>query len=107
MFVKNQTFRDEDTLLEMLFDFGLGESSDFIKKMVAGIDQELEKNDAYIKYRDSLQDEDDRVELYTEERDLRLAEQLMKLFDRFVVDKYKLYGASGEERTLLFEIDLH
>lgn len=107
MFIKNQTFKDEDTLLEMLFDFGLGESSDFIKNLVAGIDKDLEENIAYTEYRNSLQDEDDRVELYTEERDLRLAEVLMQQFDRFIVDKYKLYGAAGEERTLLYSIDLH
>lgn len=107
MFIKNQTFKDEDTLLEMLFDFGLGTSSDYIKQLVAGIDKDLAENDAYQQYYNSLQDEDDRVELYTEERDLRLAEQLMGVFDRFVVEKYKLYGATEADRVLLFEIDLH
>jgi len=107
MFIRNQTFKDEDTLLELLFDFSLGESSGFINNLVAGIDKDLEENEAYIQYRNSLQDEDDRVELYTEERDLRLAEILMQQFDQFIVDKYKLYGASGGERTLLFSIDLH
>jgi hypothetical protein len=106
MFIKNQTFTDEETLLELLFDFGLGESSDYIKELVAGIDKDLAANDAYQKYYESLQDEDDRVELYTEERDLRLAEILMQQFEKFVVDKRTLYGVSGEARTLLFSIDL-
>ncbi len=106
MFIKNQTFKDENTLLEMLFDFGIGEPSDLVKQMIAGIDKNLQGNTAYIKYRDSLQDEDDRAELYIEERDLLLSDDLMKKYDSFTVDNKKLYGIKGPSRDLLYYIDL-
>jgi len=107
MYIKDQKFKDEDTLLEMLFDFSLGNSSALIKQMIADIDKDLQDNDAYIKYHDSLQDEDDRTELYTEERDLRLAEKLMQQFEYFAVSNSKLYGVKNGQNELLYEIDLH
>jgi len=106
MFIKNQVFKDEETLLELLFDFGLGDASPLISEMYANIDRALEQNEAYKTYRDSLQDEDDKEELYTEERDLRLAEQLMEMFSSFQVHARKLYGLKNDEKILLFEIDL-
>jgi hypothetical protein len=95
MFIKNQTFNDEDTLLEAMFDFE-----------VAIIDKDLEANTGYQKYKDSLTDEDDKAELYIEERDLRLAEVFMQRFDSFVIHSAKLYGVKNGERELLYEIDL-
>lgn len=106
MYIKNQTFKDEDTLLEMLFDFSLGTPGKHVQQMIATIDKDLAANDAYIQYRDSLQDVDDRTELYEEERDMRLAEKLMKQFESFAVKDAKLYGIAGGERILLYEIDL-
>lgn len=106
MFIKNQVFKDEETLLELLFDFGLGDASPLISEMYANIDRDLEQNEAYKTYRDSLLDEDDREELYTEERDMRLAEQLMEMFSSFQVHARKLYGLKNDEKILLFEIDL-
>lgn len=106
MYIKRQTFKDEDTLLEMLFDFGLGLPSALIQGMIAEIDKGLEMNDAYKKYRDSLQDEDDRSELYIEERDLILADKLMSIYDSFIVDGQKLYGVKGTQRDVLYEIDM-
>jgi len=106
MFIRNQTFKDENTLLEMLFDFSIGEPSALVKKMIAQIDTDLQKNTAFIKYRDSLQDEDDKVELYIEERDMILSENLLKQYDSFSVDNKKLYGVKGPKRDLLYEIDL-
>lgn len=105
MFIKNQTFKDEDTLLEMLFDFSIGDASPLLKKMIADIDVQLQNNEAYIKYRDSLTDEDDKIELYTEERDLILAEELMKQYDSFAVHDKKLYAIKGASKDLLYEVD--
>ena len=110
MYIKNHSFNDEDTLLEMLFDFGLGDASALIQQLVAEIDKELEENEAYVSYRNSLKTEDDKDELYIEERDLRLAEQLMNTFDKFQVEggknTAKLFGINKEERTLLFSMEL-
>ncbi|OJW85209.1 MAG: hypothetical protein BGO69_06210 [Bacteroidetes bacterium 46-16] len=107
MFIKNQTFKDEETLLEMLFDFGLGQASALLQGMIAEIDKELERNTTYIAYYASLQDSDDRAELYTEERDLRLAERLMDMFDSFMVQNASLYGMKMDEQKLLYTMDLH
>ncbi|XZF14992.1 hypothetical protein ACTHGU_02570 [Chitinophagaceae bacterium MMS25-I14] len=107
MFIKNQTFKDEDTLLEVLFDFGLGEATPFIQTLVTGIDADLLQNDAYQQYYNSLTDEEDQMELYAEEKDLRLAELLMEQFESFAVQSSKLYGVKGSERTLLYEVNLH
>ncbi len=106
MFIKNQFFKDEETLLEQLFDFGLGEPADIVQQLIAGIDKELEQNQAFREYKATLTDEEDILELDTEERMIRLAEKLMTQFDSFAVEKCKLYGIKGDERTLLYEIDL-
>jgi hypothetical protein len=106
MFIKNQTFKDEDTLLEAMFDFDIGEKSAYTMALIAEIDKDLAVHEEYIKYRDSLTDEDDKAELYIEERDLRLAEIFMQRFDSFVINRAKLYGAKGDQRELLYEIDM-
>jgi hypothetical protein len=107
MFIKNQTFKDEETLIEVLFDFGLGTSTPLINDIVAGIDQTLEGNDSYIKYRDSIQDIEERLEFVADERAMRLADQLLQQFDSFTVYSAKLYGNKGEDKTLLYEMDLY
>jgi hypothetical protein len=106
MFIKNQTFNDEDTLLEAMFDFDIGDKSAYTLALIAEIDKDLAANEEYIRYRDSLTDEDDRSELYIEERDLRLAELFMQRFDSFVIDRAKLYGVKANKRELLYEIDM-
>jgi hypothetical protein len=107
MFIKNQRFTDEETLMEMLFDFGLGIPSQLTNDLISDINRELEVNEAYNKYRDSLQDEDDRAELYEEERDMRLAEKLMEAYDGFEIKDSKLYATKAGNKTLLYEIDLY
>lgn len=106
MFIKDQTFKDEDTLLEAMFDFDIGDKSAYTRALIAEIDKGLAENEEYIKYRDSLTDEDDKAELYIEERDLRLAEIFMQRFDSFQIKGAKLYGVKGAERELLYEIDM-
>lgn len=75
MFIPNQKFSDETTLMETLFDFSLGTPSALIEQMIADINDDLKENTAYQEYYESLQEEDDRTELYVEERDMRLAEK--------------------------------
>ena len=107
MFIPNQKFSDETTLMEMLFDFGLGTPSPLVEGMVAGINNDLKENIAYQEYYKSLQEEDDRTELYTEERDMRLAEILMEKFTSFAVKDARLYGVKDNKEELLYTIDLH
>ena len=104
MYIKNQTFRDEDTLLEMLFDFSLGEEAQLITDLKQGIEQELEQNQAFQDYRKTLQGED-LLELDTEERYIRLAEALLNQFDSFEVRDQRLFGIKSGVPTILFEMD--
>jgi len=106
MYIKDQVFSDEETLQEMLFDFSLGDGTPFIEALKGDIEKELEANEAYQAYHASVTDEEDRLELETEERLIRLAESLMALFSRFEVKQRKLYGIKDTDRTLLYEIDL-
>lgn len=106
MFIKNQTFKDEDTLLEVLFDFDLGTPTTVVTEAREQIERDLKDNQAYQDYYTSLTDEEDRMELATEERYIRLAEALMEQFDTFAVDRQQLFGVKGGAKTLLFEMDL-
>ncbi len=106
MYIKNQEFKDEDTLMEMLFDFSLGEASPLIEELKQQIERDLEENQAFQDYKKTLTDEEDLLELETEERYIRLAETLMERFDLFKVFKQKMYGVKDGAETLLYEMDL-
>lgn len=103
MFIKNQQFKDEETLMEVLFDFNLGEPSVYTKELYTQIDKELEGNKNYQDYRKTLSS-DDQTELDVEERDMRLAEILMAEFNSFEVQSSCLYAVKNKEKTLLFEM---
>lgn len=105
MYIKSQTFSDEDTLMEMLFDFSLGDPSPLVTQLKETIEMELETNEAYQKYRQTL-GEEDRLELESEERYIRLAEALMGQFDSFKTAQHKLYGLKNGHETILYEIDM-
>jgi hypothetical protein len=106
MFVKNQTFKDEETLLEILFDFDLGTPSSIITEKRKLIEEDLKDNQALRDYLASLDDEEERLEVATEERYIRLAEYLMQDFDSFKVEKGKLYGIKAGAQSLLSEMDI-
>lgn len=105
MYIKNQTFKDEDTLEEMIFDFSIGDATPFIEELIKEIQQELAQYEAYQQYRMSLHGED-REELEAEEQDLRLAEKLQQHFDSFKVHAQKFYGIKNGVETLLYSIDM-
>ena len=92
--------------MEFLFDFSLGEPSPLVRDLRTSIDNELNANQTYQDYLATLTEEEDRLELETEERLIRLAEALVERFDSFQTRQQKLYGKTGEEETLLYEIDL-
>jgi hypothetical protein len=106
MFIKNQVFEDEETLLEMLFDFSFGQAAPLIEEMREVIEKDLAGNEAYQNYLSSLTDEEDKLELETEERYIRLAETLREQFDSFKVKQQSLYGTKNGEDLLLYSIDL-
>ena len=105
MFIKNQKFKDDDTLEEVLFDFELGEETEYISDIKKEIEQALAENESFQEYRKTLQGED-REELDDEERRIRLSETLQERFDSFEVKDRKMYGIKGDERVLLYTVDL-
>ena len=106
MYIKNLEFSDEETLQEMLFDFSLGAPTQVIRDLQEQIERDLSTNEAYLEYHASLVDEEDRLELETEERLIRLAEALMHRYESFKTSRQKLYGIRGGNEELLYEVDL-
>lgn len=104
MFIRNQTFKDEETLLEILFDFDLGTPTEIINQKRLEIEEDLKENTAYHDYIASLTDEEEKLEVATEERYIRLAESLMEDYDSFKTEQGKLYGLKGNSPTLLSEL---
>lgn len=104
MYIANQSFKDEETLLEQLFDFSLGDESDEIKELKARIEKELKENDAFQQYRKGLSDEEDIMELDEDERRIRLAEYLMDRYDSFKVEQKQLFGIKNGVSGLLFDM---
>jgi rubrerythrin len=106
VFVKNQSFSDEETLLEVLFDFELGAPTPYIQEIRSEINHELKDHEEYQALLATMTDEEDRMELEDEERRLRLADILLERFTSFRTLKQKLYGVKDDQETLLWEIDL-
>ncbi len=107
MYIQNQKFSDEETLLEQLFDFSLGEAEPAVMGMISEINQEVLNNKAFQDYKATLSDDEEIMELDDEERRIRLAEQLMAVYQSFEVEKNQLFGISGTGKILLYSIDLY
>lgn len=107
MYIQNQTFKDEETLLEQLFDFALGESTPEVTALMQAIDREVLEHKEFQEYKASLTDEEEIMELDDEERRIRLAERLMALYGGFEVSGNKLYGIKDADKILLYSIDLY
>jgi hypothetical protein len=105
MYIANQSFKDEGTLLESIFDFSLGNASELINNLLADIQKELSENTTFQEYRTTLNPED-QEELDAGEQDIRLSEKLMNIFDSFAVAKQQLFGIKDNQQTLLYNIDL-
>lgn len=106
MFIKNQKFSDEETLMEILFDFGLGDASPLMQEVIQEVSRMIESDLELTNHLRTLEEED-AMELLT---DIQLEQQAKKLqaqFTSFAVNKARLYGITAEnEEKLLYEIDL-
>ncbi|MES2479825.1 MAG: hypothetical protein V4561_12115 [Bacteroidota bacterium] len=107
MYIQNQSFKDEETLLEQLFDFDLGEPTAEVAAMIAQINTELINNQEFQAYRATISDEEEIMELDDDERRLGLAEKLMAVYDSFLVDKNQLFGVKDGQNILLYSLDLY
>ncbi len=106
MYIKNQRFTDEETLMEMLFDFSLGEASHTVSQIMQEIEEILGNNDTYQNYLATLTNAEDRQELETEERLIRLAEALQEKFSQFEIKDQRLFGVADDAYVLLYHIDM-
>jgi hypothetical protein len=106
MYIQNQKFKDEETLLEQLFDFGLGNATTEVVAIISTINNEVLNDKSFQEYRATLTDEEEIMELDDDERRLRLAEQLMKEYDSFLVEKNQLFGVKNDTNILLYTVDL-
>jgi regulator of replication initiation timing len=106
MYIKNQSFSDEDTLLEMIFDFALGEATEHITTITNGITAEMLESKELQAHLVTLEEED-RLALEDEILQENLARALMNDFTSFKVQDAKLYGVADSKETLLYSVDLH
>jgi hypothetical protein len=107
MFIKNQTFKDEETLMEMLFDFSLGDATEYMNALIATVNKDMEADTAYVTYRDTITDEEEKLELIEDERLARLTTFLLNNFDSFEVSDAKLYAVKGDVKQQLYVVDLY
>ena len=106
MYIQNQSFSDEETLLEQLFDFGLGDATPEVQALLVSISEELNANKDYQAYKATLSDEEEIMELEDDEIRALLADHLMAMYESFVVEKNQLFGVKDSVQTLLYSIDL-
>jgi hypothetical protein len=106
MYIQNQSFSDEESLLEQLFDFGLGDPTPEVQALLVAIAEELKANKEYQAYKATLSDEEEIMELEDDESRALLAERLLAMYESFVVEKNQLFGIKGDKNTLLYSIDL-
>lgn len=107
MYIQNQEFSDSETLIDMLFDFELGNASPWLQNLKTEIDTAVSANQAFTEFVATLTDEEERMEVQDEERRLQLAALLQEQFTAFEVKNNTLLAKNDKEVVVLYEIDLY
>ena len=107
MYIQNQEFSDSETLIDMLFDFELGNASPWLQTLKTEIDEAVSANQAFTEFVATLTDEEERMEVQDEERRLQLASLLQEQFTAFEVKNNTLLAKNDKELVVLYEIDLY
>ena len=107
MYIQNQEFSDSETLIDMLFDFELGNASPWLQTLKTEIDEAVSANQAFTEFVATLTDEEERMEVQDEERRLQLAALLQEQFTAFEVKNNTLLAKNDKELVVLYEIDLY
>lgn len=105
MYIKNQQFKDTDTLLEVLFDFEIGEPSTMMQSIITEVDAAQESNKDLNEYAGTLPEEDG-MELIDDWKRERVVHILTNNYTSFKVQDAKLYGKNDSAEDLLYSIDL-
>ncbi|MBN9485454.1 MAG: hypothetical protein J0H46_19055 [Bacteroidetes bacterium] len=56
MYIKNQQFKDEDTLFEVLFDFEIGEPSPYMQGVIDNVVAKIDGDRAFFEHLDTLEE---------------------------------------------------
>lgn len=107
MYIKNQQFKDEDTLYEVLFDFEIGDATPYMQAIVDMVTKSIEDTPEITEHLNSMQDEEERMELYDDIKRERVVQVLQNNFTSFQVKSAGFYGKTATEDVLLYTIDLY
>jgi|GEM_PF-686432 len=105
MYIKNQEFKDTDTLLEVLFDFEIGDPSIKMQAFIAEVDAALQNNKE-LNDQAAAMDEEEGMELLDDWKRERVIHILTNNYTSFKVHSAKLYGINESIEDLLYSIDL-
>lgn len=105
MYIRNRSFSDEDTLLEAVFDFDLGNHANTYQEILDRVAQEV-KNNEDLKEQVKKMEEEDGMELVEDTRLQRLSEELRSTYDSFEIYSACFYGIKNGERIKLSEVEL-
>ena len=106
MYIKNQKFKDIDTLFEVLFDFEIGNASAYMQEVVDEISVYI-KNDKALQEHVSTLDEEGRLELLDDMQREKTVQILQSKFEAFVVKNACFYGIIDNKDILLYSIELY
>lgn len=105
MYIKNQQFNDTDTLLEVLFDFEIGDPSTKMQAFIKEVDTAATENEE-LKAQAATMEEEDALELLDDWKRERVIHILLNNYSSFKVHDAKLYGKNESTEDLLYSIDL-
>lgn len=105
MYIKNQDFKDTDTLLEVLFDFEIGDPSAKMQSIIAEVDAALQNNKELNEHAAAMEEEEG-MELLDDWKRERVIHILINNYISFKVHSAKLYGKNESIEDLLYSIDL-
>ena len=105
MYIKNQQFKDADTLMEVLFDFEIGDPSVKMQTIIAEVEKAAIENQA-LQTQAATMDEEDALELLDDWKRERTIHILLNDYSSFKVNDAKLYGKNESTEDLLYSIDL-
>ncbi len=105
MYIKNQQFKDTDTLLEVLFDFEIGDPSAKMQAIIKEVDNAATDNEE-LKAQAATMEEEDALELLDDWKRERVIHILFNNYSSFKVFDAKLYGKNDSSEYLLYSIDL-
>lgn len=106
MYIKKQKFTDEETLIEQLFDFGIGEPSAYVQDIMLHIRQELVQAEEFKKELAKIKDEEEVLEYEDDVIRANLAAFLLQHFECFEVDHKSLFALNQNDHQLLYTITL-